>query len=124
LAVTELERQAAILALRKPDDALEAECVVEFFIGGGPGGQHRNKTASAVRLHHPPTGLTVLATERRSQAQNRAVAMERLRARLSARSVRPKERRRTAPSRAQKAKRLDTKRRASLKKAARRSIED
>jgi protein subunit release factor B len=120
LALSEAERQAAMAALRKPDAALEADCELEFFIGGGPGGQHRNKTASAVRLHHPATGLTVLATERRSQAQNRAVALARLRERLASRAARPKERRKTAPSRSQKAQRLETKRRKSLKKASRR----
>jgi protein subunit release factor B len=119
--ISEAERQAARSALRKSDEALEAESELEFFIGGGPGGQHRNKTASAVRLRHTPTGITVLATERRSQAQNRAVALQRLRERLSARSVKPKERRKTAPSRAQKAKRLDAKRRTGERKAARRA---
>ena len=121
MKVSEADRQAARDALRKPDVALEADCEVEFFIGGGPGGQHRNKTASAVRLTHPPSGITVLATERRSQAQNRAVALKRLRARLLARSVKPKERRKTAPSRAQKMRRLEDKRHASERKESRRT---
>jgi ribosome-associated protein len=120
VAVTEAERQAAIAALRRSDAELETECVVEFFIGGGPGGQHRNKTASAVRVKHVPTGVTALATERRSQAQNRSVALERLRDRLAARAVRPKPRRKTAPSRAQKERRLEAKRHASAIKARRR----
>ncbi len=46
---------------------------------GGPGGQHRNKTSSGVFMEHPPTGVVAEATERRSQAQNRAVAFGRLR---------------------------------------------
>jgi ribosome-associated protein len=118
--LNDADRQAARTALRKSDEALEAECELEFFIGSGPGGQHRNKTASAVRLRHPPSGVTVVATERRSQAQNRAVALDRLRARLLARAVKPKERRKTSPSRAEKAIRLDEKRRASERKASRR----
>jgi ribosome-associated protein len=73
-------RQAARAALALDDEALLAACEVSTFVGGGPGGQHRNKTASAVRLVHPPTGVTVTATERRSQAQNRGTAIERLRA--------------------------------------------
>lgn len=46
---------------------------------GGPGGQHRNKTASAVRLRHRPSGLEATATERRSQHENKANALWRLR---------------------------------------------
>ena len=38
----------------------------EFFVASGPGGQHRNRTESGVRLTHRPTGIVVLATERRS----------------------------------------------------------
>ena len=45
----------------------------------GPGGQHRNKTSSGAFLTHRPTGLVGEATERRSQAQNRDVALQRLR---------------------------------------------
>ena len=55
---------------------------LEFFRASGPGGQHRNKTASAVRLTHLPTGLVVEATEERCQHKNRAVAFQRLETRL------------------------------------------
>jgi hypothetical protein len=62
------------------DDArLIAECEVHLHRVGGPGGQHRNKVASAVRLQHRPTGFVVTATERRSQHENRAHALQRLR---------------------------------------------
>lgn len=62
------------------DDAqILAECRLETFRGSGPGGQKRNKTSSAVRLVHEPTGLGASATESRSQAQNRAAALRRLR---------------------------------------------
>ncbi len=62
------------------DDArLLAECDVHLHRTGGPGGQHRNKVASAVRLVHRPSGFTVTATERRSQHENRANALKRLR---------------------------------------------
>jgi hypothetical protein len=61
------------------DDRLFAQCEVHTYRAGGPGGQKRNKTSSAVRLHHYPTGLIVVATESRSQHENRARALRRLR---------------------------------------------
>jgi hypothetical protein len=62
-----------------PDEKLLAECTVETYRASGPGGQHRNKTESAVRLTHRPTGVVVTATERRSQHENRHRALVRLR---------------------------------------------
>ena len=61
------------------DADLLAMCSVETFRASGPGGQHRNKTDSAVRLRHPATGITVQAFESRSQHENRARALKRLR---------------------------------------------
>ena len=61
------------------DGELLAQCRFERFRVSGPGGQHRNKTDSAVRLTHEPTGVVGFASERRSQHQNRAVALNRLR---------------------------------------------
>jgi protein subunit release factor B len=116
-------RAAARAALALPDDALLAGCEETFFIGGGPGGQHRNKTESAVRLVHPATGLTVTATERRSQPQNRAVALARLRERLEALARRPKPRRATRPTRASKERRLSEKKRRGERKASRRGLD-
>jgi peptide chain release factor 2 len=49
---------------------------------GGPGGQHVNKTSSAVQITHIPTGITVQSSERRDQSQNRESAMRMLKAKL------------------------------------------
>jgi hypothetical protein len=65
-----------------PDVLLRA-CRLETFRASGPGGQKRNKTSSAVRLTHEPTGISSIANESRSQARNRQVALERLRHRLA-----------------------------------------
>ncbi|MCA9856909.1 MAG: peptide chain release factor-like protein, partial [Dehalococcoidia bacterium] len=61
------------------DDDLLAQCEVDRFRASGPGGQKRNKTDSAVRLRHRPTGLESVAVESRSQHENRARALRRLR---------------------------------------------
>lgn len=105
-------------------DALERECDLEFFRAGGPGGQHRNKTASGVRLRHRPTGIVVVATERRSQHENRAAALERLRAKLAARARRKKPRVATRPTARSRERRLEAKRLAARKKARRADLRD
>jgi hypothetical protein len=61
------------------DAQLLAQCEVDTYRASGPGGQKRNKTSSAVRLRHPATGLIVIAEESRSQHENRARALRRLR---------------------------------------------
>lgn len=61
------------------DQALLAQCVVDTYRASGPGGQKRNKTASAIRLRHAPTGVSANAVESRSQHENKARALKRLR---------------------------------------------
>lgn len=64
------------------DAQLLAQCAVDTYRASGPGGQKRNKTSSAVRLRHEPSGLQVIAEESRSQHENKARALRRLRVRL------------------------------------------
>lgn len=103
-------------------DKLLAECDVTTFRASGPGGQHRNRRESAVRLRHRPTGIVVVATERRSQHQNRAVALERLAIRLARRRARRKKRVPTRPTRTSKERRLEEKKRQAQIKSRRKRV--
>ena len=105
-------------------DSLEPDCETEFFRSGGPGGQHRNKTETGVRLKHLPTGIVVTATERRSQARNRELAFERLAEKLREKRRKPKKRVKTRPTRASKERRLGEKRLRSSIKRDRKSTDD
>lgn len=67
------------------DQQLLAQCRVDTYRASGPGGQKRNKTESAVRILHEATGISVIATESRSQAENRVRALRRLRKALALR---------------------------------------
>jgi hypothetical protein len=74
------DRDAWLLAA---DGVLLAQCAVDTYRASGPGGQHRNKTESAVRLRHKPSGLVAHGDESRSQAENKARALKRLREHLA-----------------------------------------
>jgi protein subunit release factor B len=63
-------------------EILKKQVIIETYRSKGPGGQRKNKVETAVRLKHLPSGITVVATESRSQAENRRLAFERLRKRL------------------------------------------
>ena len=102
------------------DDDLLAQCEVDTFRAGGPGGQHQNKTDSAVRLRHRPSGLAITCRAERSQLQNKQTCLRRLRQRLAALNEEAPERVPTRPSRAAQLRRLQEKSRLSRRKSERR----
>lgn len=65
------------------DDALIAQSEVDRYRASGPGGQHRNKTESAVRLRHKLSGTTAIGEDSRSQSENKLHAVRRLRAAIA-----------------------------------------
>jgi phosphoglycolate phosphatase len=108
-----------------PED-LQNEVEITYFKSSGPGGQKKNKTSSAVRIKHVPTGIIVVATENRSQHKNREMAWQRLIDRLEKLNEKPKPRLRTKPPATVKEARLKEKKATSLKKQFRKppSFED
>lgn len=102
------------------DEALLAECDVETFRAGGPGGQHQNKTESAVRLTHRPSGLVVTARQSRSQHRNRQDALAELRRRLAERARPEVPRVPTRPTKASRRRRVEAKRQQGARKEGRR----
>ena len=98
-------------------ELLEREVSVEVFRASGPGGQHVNKTESALRLTHAPSGVVVAVQDTRSQHRNRETAFERLIERLVKLNHVPKKRVPTKPGKAAKARRVDAKKsRGTIKK--------
>jgi peptide chain release factor 2 len=108
-----------MILLPETDEELLRECEVDTFRSSGPGGQHVNKTESAVRLTHLPSGLVVTSREERSQHRNKAVCLRKLRERIERLNYRPAARVPTRVSRAAKARTLEAKARRSRVKQLR-----
>ncbi len=75
----EVAPAASTLSVRESDVAFSA------ITAGGPGGQHQNKTASAIRAEHRPSGVTVVVRSEPSQHRNKAIALQRIAAILDMR---------------------------------------
>ena len=98
------------------DDALLSECKVETFRSGGKGGQHVNKTESAVRLTHIKSGIQAMCQDERSQYLNKVKCIKRLRIRIDKYNYKPPRRIQTKPTRGSVERRLSNKKHKSEKK--------
>ena len=97
-------------------ETLEREIEIDTYRASGPGGQHVNKTNSAIRLTHLPSGVVVIAQDSPSQFRNKEIAFERLVERLKKLNHVPKKRLATKPTRASKERRIEAKKtRATVK---------
>lgn len=102
-----------MIILPELDEDLLRECEVETFRSSGPGGQHVNKTESAVRLRHLPSGIVVSSQQERSQHRNKALCLERLRKKVAQLNYRPRKRVPTRVPRSAKNRTLEEKARRS-----------
>lgn len=95
------------------DDELLRECEVATFRSSGPGGQHVNKTESAVRLSHIPSGVVVTSQQERSQHRNKQICLQKLREKIAELKYRPADRVPTRVPKAAKNRALEAKARRS-----------
>lgn len=114
-----MDTEAKTFVVPESADDLRHECEVETFRASGPGGQHVNKTESAVRLRHKPTGLVVTSQQERSQHRNKQVALEKLRKKIERLNYRPAKRVPTKISAGAKNRALEKKTRRSQVKRLR-----
>lgn len=105
------------------DEYLLDECYVYTFRAGGKGGQHVNKTDSAVRLVHKPTGLTASCSRERSQYLNKKQCLANLRKKIEVFTTKPAERVPTKIPASKVKKRLKNKSFQAIKKNIRRDRE-
>src|SRR5262245_3515213 len=106
-----------MIKLPESDEELLRECEVETFRSSGPGGQHVNKTESAVRLRHLASGVVVASQQERSQHRNKAICLQKLRTQIERLNHRPAKRVPTRKSQSAKNRTLEQKaRRAQIKR--------
>jgi peptide chain release factor 2 len=102
-----------MIILPESDEDLLRECEVETFRSSGPGGQHVNKTESAVRLRHVPSGVVVTSQQERSQHRNKVLCLRKLREKVARLNYRPATRVPTRVPRSAKNRTLEEKARRS-----------
>lgn len=106
-----------MITLPESDVDLLGECEVDTFRSSGPGGQHVNKTESAVRLRHLPSGIVVTSQQERSQHRNKALCLQKLRKKIEQLNYRPAKRVPTRVPRSVKNRALEEKgRRSEIKR--------
>jgi protein subunit release factor B len=102
-----------MIRLPDSDEDLLRQCEVDTFRASGPGGQHVNKTESAVRITHSPSGVVVTSQQERSQHRNKALCLQKLRAKIAQLNYRPAKRVPTRMPRSVKNRTLEAKARRS-----------
>lgn len=114
-----------MIKLPELDADLLRECEVETFRASGPGGQHVNKTESAVRLRHLRSGVVVSSQQERSQHRNKAICLEKLRSKIAQLNYKRPKRVPTRVPRSAKNRTLETKaHRARIKRLRSRPAAD
>src|SRR5215207_10193074 len=108
-----LYKRGQMIILPESDEDLLRECEVDTFRSSGPGGQHVNKTESAVRLTHLSSGVVVTSRQERSQHRNKALCLQRLRKKVAQLNYRPAKRVVTVVPRSAKNRTLEEKARRS-----------
>ena len=103
----------------KSNEELLKDCRVDTFRSSGKGGQHANKTDSAIPKKHMPAGTIVACQDERSQHRNKEIALNRLRKKLERLNLKRKKRISTKPTFASNEKRIQSKKIRSQKKELR-----
>ena len=98
------------------NEELLKQCRIDTFRSSGKGGQHANKTDSAIRLTHLQTGTVVVCQDERSQFRNKEIAVSRLRKKLQTLNKKRKKRISTRPTTASNERRMLSKKLRSEKK--------